>query len=100
MNGTFETRLRASARAGWWTLLIGAVFLTFQWIIYILLMSGRPSWPLVLWGNGISWDIVQNLWLWGAAIFKLCLWLMALVVIWLTLWARQLRRTVDSGKNA
>jgi hypothetical protein len=92
MNETFELKLRASARAGWWTLLIGAAFLTLQWIVYLLLMSVRPSWPLTIWGNGISWDIIQNLWLWVAAIFKLCLWLMALVVIWLTLWARQLRK--------
>ncbi len=95
MNETFEARLRASARAGWWTLLIGAAFLAFQWIVYLVMMSERPSWLLVIWGNGISWETVRILWLWVAAIFKLCLWLMALVVVWLTLWARQLRKKPD-----
>jgi hypothetical protein len=92
MNESFQNKLQASVRAGWWTLLIGALFLTFQWIVYLVLMSSRPSWFPPLWGNGVSWDAIQNLWLWGAAIFKLCLWLMALVVIWLMLWARQLRK--------
>jgi hypothetical protein len=91
MNETFENRLRASARAGWGTLLIGVVFLVVQWAIYLLVMSTQPSWLLVLWGNGMSWDTVRTLWFWGAAAFKFCLWLMALVVIWLTLWARQMR---------
>ena len=92
MNETFESKLRASARAGWWTLLIGVAFLSFQWIVYLLLISAKPSWPLALWGKGISWETIQYLWLSGAAIFKLCLWLLALAVLWLTLWARQLRK--------
>jgi hypothetical protein len=90
MNETFQNRLQTSVKAGWWTILIGAVFLVFQWIVYLVLMSSRPSWLLALWGNGVSWDTMQNLWLWGAAIFKLCLWIVALVVIWLTLWSRML----------
>ncbi len=92
MNDSFEVRLRASAKAGWWMLLIGAAFLVVQWIIYLILVSARPSWPLALWGSGMSWETVETAWFWGAAIFKLCLWLFAMVVIWLTLWARQLRR--------
>ena len=92
MNETFQNKLQASVRAGWWTLLIGAVFLTSQWIVYLVLMSSRPSWLPALWGNGIAWDTIQNLWLWGTAIFKLCLWILALVVIWLTLWSRQLKK--------
>jgi hypothetical protein len=97
MNDTFEVRLRASARAGWWTLLIGVAFLLIMWIIYLLMTSARPSWPLVFWGSGVSWDTVQPVWFWGAAAFKFCLWIMALVVIWMTLWARQLRR--GAGKS-
>ena len=92
MNETFQNRLQASVKAGWWTLLIGAVFLAFQWVAYLILMSSPPSWSLQLWGSGVAWETIQNLWLWIVAIFKLCLWLMALVVIWLTLWSRQLGR--------
>ncbi len=90
MNEVFENRVRAAAVAGWWTLLIGAGFLVLQWILYLLFMSARPTWLLSLWGNGISWDTVQIVWFWAAAIFKLCLWLLALVVVWLTLWARRM----------
>ncbi len=79
-------------KAGWWTLLIGAAFIAFQWIVYLLVMSSQPSWLPALWGNGVTWDTIQNLWLWATAVFKLCLWLLALVVIWLALWSRQLKK--------
>jgi hypothetical protein len=92
MSDSFEKKVRAAAIAGWWTLLIGVVLFIIQWIAYLLLTSARPAWPLSLWGNGIGWDTVQSVWFWGAAALKLCLWLMALIVIWLTLWARQLRK--------
>jgi hypothetical protein len=45
-------------------------------------------------GPGITWETVRLIWLWIMAIFKMCLWLMTLVVIWLSLWARRLRRTL------
>jgi hypothetical protein len=93
MNEIFQNRLQASVKAGWWTILIGAVFLAFQWSVYLVRMPSRPSWLLSLWwGNGVSWDTIQNLWLWGAAIFKLCLWILAPVVIRLTLWSRMLEK--------
>ena len=92
MNGTFEDRLRASVKAGWWTLLIGTAFLVIQGIIYLIVLSARPSWPLIFLGNGMSWGTVQTVWFWSAAAFKLFLWLFALMVIWLTLWSRQLRK--------
>jgi hypothetical protein len=92
MNETFEDKVRAAAKAGWWTLLIGAAFLAVQWIAYLLMTAARPSWPLVIWGNGISWETVQTVWFWGAAAFKFCLWILALVVLWLTLWSRQLQK--------
>jgi len=92
MNEVFGNRVQAAAIAGWWTLLISAGFLVLQWIVYLLFMSTRPTWLLSLWGNGIGWDTVQIVWFWGTALLKLCLWLLALVVVWLTLWARQMRK--------
>jgi hypothetical protein len=32
-------------------------------------------------------------------IFKLCLWLMALLVIWLSLWARRLEKLTNAGRG-
>ena len=93
MNDAFEKRVRAAAVAGWWTLLVAVVFLTLQWFAYLAIMSAKPAWLLTLWGPDVSWSFVQNVWFWGTAIFKLFLWLLALVVLWLTLWARQLRKT-------
>jgi hypothetical protein len=92
MNEVFENRVRAAAVAGWWTLLIGAGFLVLQWLAYLFVMSTRPTWLPSLWGSGIGWDTVQTVWFWGMALIKLCLWLLAFVVIWLTLWARQMRK--------
>jgi hypothetical protein len=50
-----------------------------------------------MWGGdvvnqGLSWESMQTISLWFMGAFKLCLWLMFLVVLWLTLWARQLRK--------
>jgi len=90
MNDPFERKVHAAAIAGWWVLLIAAAFLLLQTILYHLIMSTRPAWFLALCGPDISWSFVQNLWLWVMSIFKMCLWLLALVAIWLTLWARQL----------
>ena len=98
MHDAFENKVRAAAGAGWWTLLIALGFLVFQWGFYLFAMSARPAWLLSLWGPDIGWPFVQTVWFWGTAIFKLCLWLATLVVLWLTLWARQLRKRTG-GQN-
>jgi hypothetical protein len=92
MNDIFEKKVRAAAVAGWWTLLITVAFITLQWVVYLAVMSARPAWLLSMWGPGMDWTFVQNVWFWAIAVLKFGLWLMALVVIWLTLWARQLRK--------
>ena len=46
-------------------------------------------------GTGLDWAFVQPVWFWAIAVLKFSLWLMALVVIWLTLWARQLRKQAN-----
>lgn len=97
MNDSFEKKLRAAVVAGWWVILIAAGFLTLQWLIYLAVMSSRPAWLLTLWGPGVDWPFVQNVWFWIMAIFKMCLWLMILVVLWLTQWARRLRKLDRQG---
>ncbi len=95
MNDVFEKRVRAAAVAGWWTLLIAVGFLMIQWLGYLLVISNHPKWLLSLWGPDITWSTVQTMWFWGLAIMKICIWPLALVTLWLTLWARQLRKRVD-----
>ena len=92
MNDAFRQRVRAAAIAAWWTVLIAVCYLTLVWILFVAMMSARPSWYQSLLGPGMSWEDIQNVGLWAVAIFKMCIWLMALVAMWLTLWARQLAK--------
>lgn len=92
MNDVFQQRIRAAAIAGWWTLLIAIGFLALVWFVFLALMAARPAWFQLLLGPGVSWEYVQNVSFWIVSVFKMCIWLMALVVVWLTLWARQLRK--------
>ncbi len=71
MNDVFEKRVRAAAVAGWWTLLIAVGFLLIQWIIYLLVMSARPTWLLWMWGPDSTWSFVQTVWFWSLAIMKI-----------------------------
>ncbi len=92
MSDTFEKRVRSAAVAGWSTLLIGVVFLLVQWLAYLAFMSIRPRFLLSFWGPDTTWPFVQAVWFWATALFKFFLWLFAMIVVWLSLWARQLRR--------
>lgn len=96
MNDPFTARVRAAAVAGWWTLLIAVAFMLVQWFVYLHFAYNGPSaWLLSLLGPDADWPFIQNIWVWMVAVFKLCMWLMALVVVWLTLWARKLRKRAD-----
>jgi hypothetical protein len=90
MNDAFQQRVRAAAVAGWWTVLIAIGFLASVWIVFFVLMSARPPLLQSLLGPGVTWEYVQNVGFWAVSIFKVCVWLLAVMVVWLTLWARQL----------
>jgi len=92
MNDIFEKRVRAAAVTTWWIVLILTGFITLQWLIYLAVMSTHPTWLLTMWGPGVDWPFVQDVWFWAIAVFKFCVWFMILAVLWLTLWARQLRK--------
>src|SRR3984957_9795982 len=97
MNDPFEKKVGAAAVDGLWVVLIAIGFLTLLWVIYLAVMSAHPAWLLSMWGPGVDWPLVQNVWFWAMAAFKFCVWLMVLAVLWLTLWARQLRKTDRQG---
>jgi hypothetical protein len=92
MNEEFEKKVRAAAVAGWWVILIGYALLLVTWVVYLALMSARPVWLLAMWGHDVTWDFMQTVSLWLMGVFKLFLWLLFLAALWLTLWARQLRK--------
>ena len=98
MNDSFEKKVRAAAVAGWWVILIGYALLLFTWIVYLGIISARPAWLLTMWGQGdVSWAFVQTVSLWFLGLFKFFIWLMILAALWLTLWARQLRKLDRQG---
>ena len=93
MNDNFDRKVHAAAVAGWRIVLIAAGLLVLSWLAYLAVISAQPPWLLSFWGPDLSWAYIQNVWFWAIVAFKLIIWLMALVTLWLTLWARQLRRT-------
>ncbi len=92
MNNEFVQRVKAAAVAGWWTLLMAFAFLLRAWFIFRTLLATRPEWLLALCGPDVSWANINTMGLWLLTIFKLCIYLLALVVVWLSLWTSQLRK--------
>jgi hypothetical protein len=92
MDDLFTTKVRAAAVAGWWTLLIAYCILLIQWLAYLLIMPRQPAAMLYLWGEGVTLQEFRTVWLWAMVAYKLGVVMMLFVVIWLTLWARQLAK--------
>jgi hypothetical protein len=92
MNDPFEKKVRAAAVAGWWVVLLVFVLLLIQYLAYLFLVPTRPAWLIAMWGLRVDWPFVENVWFWGIVGFKVFFWLLFLLVLWLTLWARQLRK--------
>lgn len=88
----FEKKVRAAAVAAWWVVLVGFASLTVIWLVYLAFVTTRPNWLLAMWGQEVSWDFMQTVSLWFMGVFKLFLWFLLLAALWLTLWARQLRK--------
>jgi hypothetical protein len=57
---------------------------------YLLVMSSRPAWIHSLWGF-TSWLEVQHLWLLATGFLNIFVEVLAILRLWLTLWARELR---------
>ena len=92
MIDEFERRVRAAAVAAWCVVLFAAGLLIFSWLAYLALTSAQPAWLLSMCGPNISWTDIQSVWFFAIVTFKMIVWLMVLTALWLTLWARQLRK--------
>jgi hypothetical protein len=90
MDEVFAKKVKAAAVSGWWTVLIAYCILLIQWLVYVVIMAKQPAGMNCLWGEGITWPEIRTIWLWAMVAFKLGVGLMIFVVLWLTLWARQL----------
>jgi hypothetical protein len=89
---TFDERLRAAIRAGWWSIGLAAGVLVLQWIAYLAIVARQPSWFLWLWGHDATWAQVQSVWLVAMAAFKLSVLVLALILVWATVWRRMLAK--------
>lgn len=92
MDEIFTKKVRTAAVAGWWTLLIASCILLVQWFVYLPIMARQPAGMLCLFGEGVTWPEIRTIWLWAMVVYKLGIVMMLFVVIWLTLWARQLAK--------
>ena len=93
MDKRLPKRVGAAAAAGWWTILIAVVWLLIGWLAFLAIMRARPGWLLYCWGGGdLTWSTVHTIWLWFFGVFKVAVPVAVLIVVWLSLWARQLKR--------
>jgi len=94
MDETGGKRLGAAVRAAWHTVLIWALWLTAAWLIWLGIIHAKPGWILALWGggDGLTWTGVQTVTIWFFGAFKVLLLVAVMITIWLTLYARRLKR--------
>ncbi len=95
----FENRLGCAVKAGWLTFLIAVALFLIQWIMYVVCIPAQPAWLLRMWGPQASWPEIRMVWFWFMAFFKLFLLLAAFILIWLSLWARMLRKKQATGEK-
>ncbi len=92
MSDTFDKKVSAAACATWCVVLIVLAFIVLQWLVYLAVIHARPAWFLAMWGPKVDWPFVQMVWFWVIAGLKFVVWLLVLIALWLTLWARKLRK--------
>ena len=91
MDDLLYKKVHAAAAAGWWTLMVAVIFATLAWFAFLAMNHCQCPCVSAMWG-GVSWDTIRNVALWAMAAFKLVIWTIFLVVVWLTIWARKLRK--------
>lgn len=91
MEDRFSLKVKSAAVAAWWTILIAFLFVLIQWLMYLYFNAHPQGWLSALMG-GFEWDFISVIWIWSVAAFKICIWMLLLVTIWLTLWARALAK--------
>ncbi len=92
MKDTFEAKLSAAARAGWKVLLAFAAILMVQYSIYLYIAASNGVLAVLLLGSGVSWSQIQTLWIWMMTAFKVCFISSMLFNLWISLWAKELRK--------
>lgn len=91
-NELFAKRVRVAAMAGWRTIIIAAIWITIAWCGGLWLISTKPAWMIPLWGGMITWEEIHTVMVWFFTVFKIILFAMIMTTIWLTFWARGLKK--------
>ena len=87
MTEEFAEVVQAAAVAGWWTVLIAAIWITIAWLVWRVVIKSKPAWLMKLWGFELEWKEVQRAMFYSMAIMKMILFICILLCLWLTLWA-------------
>ncbi len=91
MSGPLYKRVRAAAVAAWWTVLIGAVLVAFQWFGFVHIVRVKPHWLQDMAG-GMDWANIEAFGLTMIVIVRLLIFVLLLVTIWLSIWANRLKK--------
>ena len=83
-------RLRAAMHAGWWTVFIGALLVTFVWLVRLAVVELNLTFVATVWG--VSMDAIGVIFLGYIVISKLILFIAALACVFLTRMVRELSR--------
>jgi len=93
MDTELVKKVRAAAAAMWSVLVIGVVWVTVAYFIWLAFMHTRPPWMLALaGGTGFDWGDYQLMAIAFFGLIKLGLFALVGATVWLTLFARRLER--------
>ena len=95
-QGQFETRLRCAVVAGWWTALIAWVWFTAAWFGWLLIKAASPGFIEWAWG-GVGLAEMQDVVFAFFGVMKMGLFAWVIIVIFLTIWSRKLRKAGQEG---
>jgi len=86
-------RVGAAAKAGWWTMLLVLLYIALQWSSFLAAIYYKPAWLLSLLGGGeLNQPEVHKILLYFEAAFELIMLVALVVVVWMSIWARKLKR--------
>jgi len=88
----FVRRLAAAVRAAWWTLLIGVVLVSVQFIVYRSMVHSEAGWDWVSGLMGVEAYDARRIILLFMLILRVMLAAMLFASVFLSLWVRRLRR--------
>jgi hypothetical protein len=84
--------------AGWWCTLVTWVLLYISYFWFIALERSHSAWYQGVWGPDVDWKFIGRAGLLAFVAFKLLAFMLFISSLWLTLWARGLRRTAPEEK--